>query len=351
MLTVNRLGRVDTPLTLAISFLTVLSIIILRSIAPSLFPSYYFYIIIGIICYLLFSKIDFDVMSIFSKHFYIFSIVLLVITLILGQVTRGAVRWIPLAGLTFQTAELVRPLLIIFFANYVTSSELSVKKFFKAILLLSLPVFLIIIQPSLGVAVLTLVSFVGVLIAGDYNKKILLIGILLSLILIPASYFALAPYQRLRIETFLNPNSDPLGAGYNSIQSMISVGSGKILGRGLGKGVQTQLSFLPERHSDFVFASISEELGFVGSTLTLLIFCFLLFRITKLMEGAPTPQARAYLSGVFLVLFTQGIINIGMNIGLLPITGLPLPLVSAGGSSYLATMSMLGIALGAKSRS
>ena len=150
--------------------------------------------------------------------------------------------------------------------------------------------------------------------------------------------------------TFMNPEADPLGAGYNSLQSMISVGSGKIYGYGLGKGVQTQLQFLPEQHTDFIFASVAEELGFIGSVTILLFSFFILWRLTVFMEMSESPAARSFIMGVFLVLLVQMIINIGMNLGLLPITGLPLPLVSAGGSSFIATMISIGIAMGAVRR-
>jgi len=139
-----------------------------------------------------------------------------------------------------------------------------------------------------------------------------------------------------------------LGGGYNSIQSTISVGSGKITGRGLGSGIQTQLSFLPERHTDFIFASISEEMGFVGALILITATIFLFWRMLYIMENSINPSARAFISGLFLTLFAQIFIHVGMNMGLLPITGVPYPLVSAGGSSLLATMISLGILVGTK---
>jgi rod shape determining protein RodA len=158
----------------------------------------------------------------------------------------------------------------------------------------------------------------------------------------------MAPYQRQRLVTFLEPTSDPLGAGYNSIQSVIAAGAGELTGRGLGRGIQTQLSFLPEKQTDFVFAAVGEELGFVGAGLMLLTTFVILFRLTKFMENSASPAARAYISGFFLTYLVQVFVHVGMNIGILPVTGLPFPLVSAGGSSLLATMMALGIALGAR---
>ena len=342
--------KMDKPLLLGVLFLLAFSTIVLRSIAPFLFPEYFLYFIIGSIVFILFASIEFEVISLFSTHLYVFSIVLLLINLVIGQVTRGAVRWIPLGPISIQPAEIVRPFLILFFANYLTADNLNLKRLFTSLLLLFVPVLLIVIQPSLGVAILTLVSYFGVLLSSGINKKYITLGIMIILITLPIVWQVMAPYQRGRIESFLNPEADPLGAGYNSIQSMISVGSGKLTGKGLGKGVQTQLAFLPEKHTDFIFASVSEELGFVGASLLISGVFFVLWRLTTFMKIPINPAGRAYLAGVFLVLFIQTIVNIGMNLGLLPITGLPLPLVSAGGSSLIATMIMLGIAQGARKK-
>ena len=346
---VAKTRRFDYLSLIAICLVILISTLVLSSIAKFIFPTYFLYIFLSIIAFYIFSNIDFDILSLFSKHVYIASIIFLFLPIIIGQVTRGAIRWIPLGPLSIQPSEIVRPFLLIFFAGFLTQKELTVKRFITAVFLLLLPVIFIFIQPSLGVAVLTIVGFAGVLIASSFQKKYILLGISFIAILLPIIWAILAPYQKLRLVTFLQPSADPLGAGYNSIQSMISVGSGKILGRGLGKGVQTQLAFLPERHTDFIFASIAEELGFVGSTVTLLGLFFILWRITLIVENARGPQARAFVSGVFLVIFVQTIVHVGMNMGLLPITGVPLPLVSAGGSSLLATMISLAMVYGAKS--
>jgi len=330
--------------------LTLISIVTLHAIVPSIFPLYFLYIVLGITVFVLLLPLDFEVVRLFAKHMYIASIILLVLPLLIGQVTRGAIRWIPIGPLTIQPGEVVRPLLLVFFASYLTRVELDARTLARALFLLALPTFLIVIQPSLGVAVLTVIGFVGVLLASTFEKKYILRGIAGLAILIPLAWLILAPYQKQRIITFLEPSKDPFGAGYNAIQSMISVGSGKLLGRGLGKGVQTQLAFLPERHTDFIFASIAEELGFVGGLLTLLALFFVLGRLVLFLENAQSPGARAFIAGLFLTLFAQVLVHVGMNLGLFPVTGVPLPLVSAGGSSFLATMIGLGIALGARKK-
>ena len=213
---------------------------------------------------------------------------------------------------------------------------------------MALPLFLILVQPSLGVTALTAIGFLGVFLASEIDKKSILYIVCCVLVAAPIVFMLLQPYQKQRITAFLDPTSDPLGVGYNAIQSTISVGSGKLLGRGLGKGVGTQLSFLPERHTDFIFASVAEEMGFVGAMVLLIITAFLFYRIISYTEYSMNFAARLFLGGLFLTLFAQTVVHVGMNVGLLPITGVPYPLVSAGGSSLLSTMISLGIVMGTK---
>jgi len=329
-----------------ILFLLLYSLLVLRSIAPFLFPTYYFYIIFSLILFFLFSKVSFDIFSLFSKHFYIGSIIFLCLPIIIGQITRGTIRWINFGNSQIQPSEIVRPFLYIFFANYLSREELKLNNIVKVLLLFLLPFVLILIQPSLGVAVLTGVGFFGIILASNFNKKYLLTLILIIAILVPVVWNILAPYQKQRVMTFLNPQADPFGGGYNSRQSMITVGSGKLFGKGLGKGTQTQLSFLPEKHTDFIFASISEELGFVGSLVLIVGELILLFKLSSFINKTSLVSARLFVSGLFLVLLVQCFVHIGMNMGILPITGITLPLVSAGGSSLISTMMALGISLG-----
>lgn len=340
----------DISLSISVGFLLLLGIFILRSIAPSIFPGYFIYIVLALFFFWLFSQIDFEIFSAFSAHLYIISVLLLVTTFIIGRVTNGTLRWIPIGSFTLQPSEIARPFLLLFFATFLTKKKLTPKRFIQSLLFLTVPAILILLQPSLGVTVLTLIGFFGVLIASDFDKKYLLIGVLILAAIIPIFWQIMAPYQKQRITTFLNPMSDPLGAGYNSIQSTIAVGAGKLTGRGLGKGIQTQLSFLPEKQTDFIFAAVAEELGFTGVALMLLATFIILFRLTKFMEKSVSPAARAYLSGFFLIYLAQVFIHVGMNIGILPVTGIPYPLVSSGGSSLLATMMALGIAVGAFSK-
>jgi rod shape determining protein RodA len=340
----------DAALTLSVFLLIIFSIVILASLDRTLFPLYFVYIFLALAAFWFFSQVDFDILSLFSKHFYIGSIALLLLTLIIGRVTRGTFRWIPIGSFSLQPAEIVRPFLLVFFANYMTKGEINFKKLLKGLGLLAIPVILILIQPSLGVAILTMVGFFGVLIAGKFGKKYLLVGLAVAAILLPIAWTLLAPYQKQRVLTFLEPTSDPLGAGYNSLQSTIAAGSGKLFGTGLGKGIQTQLAYLPEKQTDFIFAATAEEMGLVGAVFVLIVSFIILSRLTYFMERAISPAGRAYISGFFLIYLMQIFIHVGMNMGMLPVTGLPFPLLSAGGSSLLATAVGLGIALGAYKR-
>ncbi len=333
----------------AIAILITLSIITLRAIYPSIFPNYFLYIVISFAAFFSFSRLDFEILEIFYKHFYVISVVLLIITLLIGQATRGVVRWIPLGPINFQPTEIVRPFLLLFFAKFLSEQRITIKRFILALILFAIPFLLIWFQPSLGVAIVTTIGVVGIILTTGIEKRIILISIITVIALLPIVWQLLKPYQKTRVIDLLN--SGKREANYNSLQSMISVGSGELNGRGLGKGAETQLYFLPERHTDFIFASISEELGTIGSMLVILTSFYLLYQIIIISESTKNIVARTFAIGIFMTLFVQTFVHIGMNMGLTPVTGLPLPLVSAGGSSLVATMASYGILLGIKRNS
>ncbi|MBI2103737.1 FtsW/RodA/SpoVE family cell cycle protein [Candidatus Woesebacteria bacterium] len=350
MLNIRESQRIDWSIFIPALLLLSLGIFILNSLS-FLTPLYILFVIFGIFAFLFFAKVDFEILNIFSKILYIFSILFLLAPIFIGTATRGTTRWIQVGSLTIQPAEIVRPLLLVFFASYLVSGKKNVAHAVKGILLFLFPTFLILIQPSLGVTILTTFGFLGVLLASHFPRKYYLVGGALIILLLPLAWSLLADYQKQRIITFLTPGSDPQGVGYNSIQAMISVGSGKISGRGLGRGIGTQLAFLPERQTDFIFASISEELGFVGAGLVLVLTFFILYRLIRIIQKSRDWVGRAYVAGFFLALLAQVVIHVGMNMALMPITGVPYPLLSAGGSSLIATMIGLGIASSVSSSS
>jgi rod shape determining protein RodA len=330
---------------LAILIITSFSLILNYFLVRDLFPQQIFYIFLGLLTFFVFSRIDFRIWEKLGMFGFLGSIMFLLTLLVFGTITRGAVRWIRLGPFTLQPSELVKPFLIIFFASFFASSEkINLRRVMSGFLLLLIPLFLIFIQPDLGSSLVVGVSWLGILFAWGVSLKIIFGGMGIGIVLFPLIWkFFLREYQKHRILSFLDPQADSLGRGYNLIQSTVAVGAGKFFGRGLGGGTQSSLRFLPERHTDFIFASFAEDFGFLGVVILVLAFGVLLWRILRIAQGAKNPSARLFCFGVFSLLLSQGFINMGMSLGLLPVAGVTFPLLSYGGSSFLATMIMLGI--------
>jgi len=283
-----------------------------------------------------------------SPLIYVFCLLFLILPFFVGTVTRGSIRWIPIGQFTIQPSEIVKPLLALICAWYWAKKTVSLKTFLFFSFLLSPIIILIFFQPDLGSTLSVLSIFAGSLFALRIKPRQFFVFSAIIIIALPLVWFSLKNYQKTRITHFLDPYSDPLGKGYNLIQAKIAVGSGEFWGRGLGRGTQSHLTFLPERNTDFVFASLAEETGLAGSSFVLILYLFLFLRILKIAfhaeENFPNGRLFFLLSmGLFFYLSFQVIVNIGMNIGLLPITGITLPLVSYGGSSLLTNMISLGI--------
>jgi len=207
------------------------------------------------------------------------------------------------------------------------------------------PMALIAKQPDLGSAIVIFVIWLGMLFFSTVNKKVFIYLFLILVVFSGVSWkFLLHDYQKKRIEIFLNPNLDPKGRGYNVRQATIAIGSGGVLGRGLGKGLQSQLRFLPERQTDFIFASSAEELGFLGSMVILVLYFTLLYRLLVVYKLSRDDLSRFLVIGIFFMMLTQIVINVGMNMGIMPVTGIPLPMLSYGGSSLLTIAISMGIA-------
>lgn len=331
-------------LLIALVLILTLSLTTIWSTVPNLFLTQLTFIIVGIIIVYLFSKTDVTILFSLSTVFYVSSVVLLLITLVIGRNIRGSVRWIDLGFFPMQTSEIVKPLLAVFYSSYLSRlKKIGWSQLFIFLGLAVLPVILIAIQPDLGSA-LTL-SFLAIMLLVFFGqfKKLLLLGGLLLLIVLPLESRLLKPYQRQRLETFINPYTDPQGAGYNVIQATIAVGSGSIVGKGVKLGTQSHLNFLPERHTDFIFASFVEEFGLVGAATILLsyyvIFHYCLLGIRLLRNG----QESTLCLSIFLLFFFQSAVNIGMNLGIMPVTGITLPLFSYGGSSFISFSILIGL--------
>lgn len=335
-------SAVNLPITIPSLFLLSIGILVIFSSSPQLAFQQAIFAFVGLILYFFISQFDYRVMKNFIFLFYIIVFLLLLVVLILGIETRGSVRWIPLGFLNIQPSELAKPALILFLADFWRRNSPSFKNILKSFLF-SIPLlFLVFRQPDLGSTLTLFAIWVGVVFAcGISFKKILTIS-LIVLILIPMMWFPLRDYQKERIFGFLTPESDPLGRGYNLIQSTIAVGSGEFFGRGLGRGTQSRLQFLPEFRTDFIFASIAEELGFVGSILILMLYLFLFVSCMILAKQTLDLFGYLLIFGISTMLLFQTFVNIGMNVGLLPITGITLPLISYGGSSLISTFLCLG---------
>ena len=284
--------------------------------------------------------------------FYLIVIGLLFWTYFFGIQSSGSQRWIDLYFINLQPSELMKVCIILCLAKYFHRMKLenvnSIYTILTSLIIILLPMGLVIVQPDLGTSLLIAISGIAVIWFAGINHKYFIYTMLGFLISLPFIISFLKPYQKLRVLTFLNPDRDPLGAGYQIIQSKIAVGSGGIFGKGFLKGTQSYLEFLPEKHTDFIFTLFSEEFGFVGSAFLLLIYGIIIYRIISI--GA---TSRSYFAKIFCYSFAAAIfvfitINMSMVLGLLPIVGSPLPIMSYGGSSMLATMMGFGVVMSAR---
>lgn len=340
----NLFKNFDWWVVLAMIVLLLLSLTIVGSVATRLLPQQALYTLFGLFLFFLVSQFDYRIFERFTLLLFLFSLFALFSTFLFGHLTRGSVRWIQVWGFTFQPSELVKPFLILIFASFVSSQKIfNLKSLILNLSLLFLPAFLIFRQPDLGSSLVVILVWGAIIFSSGVAWRWIVGGGILTATFLPFIWQFLKDYQKERIYTFFRPFSDPLGAGYNMIQSIVAIGSGQLLGRGLGRGTQSHLRFLPERHTDFIFASLAEELGFLGAGLLILAYTLLLWRILRIGQSSSDSFGYLICIGAFALIFSQVFINIGMNLGLVPITGITLPLVSYGGSSQVATMISLGL--------
>lgn len=333
----------DWPLFSQIIASGLISLLILRAINPSLAVNQLLFWIIGLCIFYVVSHLDFRIWQNYTVIFYVVAIALLVLLFIIGDPVRGSIRWIDLGIFRVQPSELAKASVILALAAFFKErSAGELKNLILSFLIILPPFILVLIQPDIGSSLTFLAIWFGAALVSGIRLKHVITIILLAVVLSTLFYEVLAPYQKQRIATFISPQKDPLGTGYNIIQSKIAVGSGNLFGKGFGKGSQSQLNFLPEAESDFMFASISEQLGLVGAGFLIVIFTWL---ISRLMAAANDREryAQIIVIGVASLFIAQFTINVGMNLALLPVTGIPFPLVSYGGSSLLTTLLLLGI--------
>lgn len=303
---------------------------------------------IGMLCALLIWQTDYRQWQHNSLVFYAITILLLVVVLFAGDTAGGATRWIDIGPFRFQPSELMKFALILLLARLFANrggKRQSLSMLALSLLYVAVPAALIVVQPDLGTSISLLFIWFVMLMISQFPKPLLVLGLVATVGIVPLVYPSLEPYQQERINTFLDPSADPQGSGYNVAQSTIAVGSGQLFGKGLDGGTQSQLNFLPSQQTDFIFAVIAEKLGFVGASLVLIAFTTIISRAFYIAYRAKDRFSYYLASGVGAYFVFHALINIGMNIGLLPVTGLPLPFVSYGGTNLLVSWLMLGLLL------
>jgi rod shape determining protein RodA len=353
----------DFDWTLLVMVLALCAVSVLEIYSATLHTKYVgfhtkqlFWIAAGLAAMFIFSKIDYHRLLDAVPWLYGFFLLALVAVKLVGHRVLGAKRWISVGPIHFQPSEWVKLVLILAMARYFANlggRRLTWTDIFKAFALVGVPMVLVLIQPDMG----TTLIYVPILVAGLFLGGIDLrqAGILtvcgLALIVgVWSSGKILKPYQKDRLTSFLNPDEDPRGKGYHIRQSLIAVGSGGIWGKGAENGTQTQGDFLPIPHADFIFAAFCEEHGFVGALLVLLLYFFILMRLIQNAQTAADLSGSLIIMGVVAVLTFQIAVNVGMVIGFMPVTGIPLPLMSYGGSSVLFTFLALGVAMNVRMR-
>jgi rod shape determining protein RodA len=302
--------------------------------------------IIGLGLFFFTASIDYRILQRYTLALYGLMIGLLVFVHFIGISALGAKRWINVGFFQLQPSEIAKLILIILLAKFFASRHDQPPTWGKILLsgaYVALPLGLVLTQPDLGTALIFIFVWLTMIIVSGIQWRQLATMLISAAVMLPILWPFLKPYQRTRLLTFINPSLDPQGSGYNVLQATIAVGSGEIFGKGLGQGTQSQLNFLPVQHTDFIFAALAEELGFVGTTLLILLYFVLLMRCIRVARNARDAFGVYLAVGITSMLLFHVLINIGMNLSIMPVTGIPLPLVSLGGTSVLMVCISLGI--------
>ncbi|MBD3299964.1 MAG: rod shape-determining protein RodA, partial [Candidatus Moranbacteria bacterium] len=293
------------------------------------------------------SRINYGIWENYAVGFFFISLFLLILVLIFGTEVNNTKGWFMIFDFGIQPAEIAKVAFIILLAKYFSRIKVNDKSFRHLIVsgvYCALPVFLIILQPDYGSALVFIFIWLIILLHWGLKRNQFLVLAILGVLISIFSWFVLfTPRQKDLILTAFDPARDPAGTGYHVLQSMTAIGSGRIYGKGLGAGSQSQLHFLPEVHTDFIFSAIAEELGFLGVLALMLGFIFLFFEMFRIARNSADNFGRFLVEGTMAMFFVQFMVNVGMNLGMFPVVGLPLPLVSYGGSSLIMTFLLLGI--------
>lgn len=352
----NLLSRLDFNFAFVILALNLIGLINLYSATHGLFSKdrmdlfwmQLAWLSVGWAIYLGITLIDYKIFLRGAFVLYGLNLAALVAVMIIGKTSLGATRWLDLGFFRYQPSETMKLVMVLVFARILSQRDktagMGVVELIWPVTLALIPFILTVKQPDLGTASLLMAITGSLLLFVGVNRSILIFLAIVATLAAPIVWnFGLKDYQKNRVLTFLSPGRDPRGTGYNSIQSKIAVGSGKVLGKGFRKGTQSQLEFLPERHTDFIFSVLSEEHGFIGSVTTLGLFVILYLMSVRIAINAREKAGALIVVGTLAYMFWHMFVNMGMVIGILPIVGAPLPLLSYGGSSMLTTMTGLGL--------
>ncbi len=347
--------RFDWLLAAAVFVLVLISLLTLAGLSSAspfqFFQRQVLWVILGAGVFFAASLFDYRMLRNYSGlllAFYLLLVLSLAILLFSGARVRGVVSWFHIGSFAIEPGEFVKIILIVILAKYFSRRHVEIYRLRHLVIsgvYAALPIGLVLLQPDLGTAVILGLIWLGIVISSGIRLKHFAVFSVLSVVIAIMSWsFLFAPYQQSRIISFINPWNDPRGTGYNAIQSMIAVGSGELWGKGLGYGSQTRLHFLPEPATDFIFAAFAEEWGFIGVLFLLSVYGVLFWRLFRIGMRAGDNFARLVVLGMSTVFFTHLLIHAGMNIGLLPITGITLPFISYGGSSMITAMALAGFA-------
>ena len=353
---IQKVKKLDFVLLFSIIILSGISLLVMYSTdgGEILYhtKSHFIKLVTFFLLMLVISFFNIKIWHLFSYIFYILTIFLLIWVAFYGIKVSGSQRWMNLYFIVLQPSELMKIAIILCLAKYYHRLKIdNVNSFTSIIIVLTIiliPVMLVVSQPDLGTSILIALSGLIILWLGGVRIKYFFYSFFTFLITLPFIISFLKPYQKLRILTFLDPDRDPLGAGYQIIQSKIAIGSGGLEGKGFLKGTQSYLDFLPEKHTDFIFTLFSEEFGFLGSIVLLIIYSIIIIRIIRIGTISRSNFAKLFCFGYAFAIFIYIVVNLSMVLGLVPIVGSPLPIMSYGGSSMLATMIGFGIVLSAK---
>jgi rod shape determining protein RodA len=349
----NKLLKLDWVLMISVSLLLVVSLLIIYSVSfsgatlnSSNLEKQIISIVIGLGLMFFLAFFDYRLLNYHSTKLYFLMLIILMTVIFLGKTVKGHTGWLEFFSFNVQPVEIAKIIMIIFLASFLSrkKNQLSIiVRIIVSIVLVFIPIFLILRQPDLGSSVIILSCWIVLLLASGLNKKNLALLLIIGILGMSSSWFFLKDYQKDRIVNFVKPQNDPMGSGYNVIQATIAVGSGGFFGKGLGHGSQSQLNFLPEKHTDFIFSVITEELGLLGALAIFVLFGIIFWRIKETARLARDNFGYLIALGILAMLFFQTFINIGMNIGIMPVAGVPLPFLSYGGSAMVVLLSSVGL--------